>query len=120
MVLALKETSIQRVACGQSQTIVLAANGQVFAFGWNERQQIGTTDQEDVILPKHLDAISKYTIVDLAVGKFQSLFLDDKGQLHIFGWKEPYNMISKPQFAQIACGENHCIASTGMAYYLGS
>ena len=88
---ALEDVQIESVSSGPSAVHQFAVSneGKVYAWGRNEKGQLGLNDLKDRKCPTLVTELTGYRIVATAVGKNHSLFLTDKGQI-------------------LACGDNKC------------
>lgn len=88
---ALENVQIESVSSGPSAVhqFAVTTEGKVYAWGRNERGQLGTNDLKDRKCPTLITALDGYRVVAAATGRNHSLFLTDKGQV-------------------LACGENKC------------
>lgn len=88
---ALSDVQIESVSSGSCAVHQLAVTteGQVYAWGRNERGQLGINDLKDRKCPTLVQGLSGYRVVSTAVGRNHSLFLTDKGQV-------------------LSCGDNKC------------
>ena len=59
-------------------TFAVTKDGRVFAWGRNEKSQLGLGHQKDVYCPKLIDELTGHKIVSAAVGRNHSLFLTGK------------------------------------------
>jgi len=88
---ALEEVQIESISSGPSAVHQFAVDteGKVYAWGRNEKGQLGLNDLKDRKCPTVVEELTGYRVVATAVGKNHSLFLTDKGQV-------------------LACGDNKC------------
>merc|ERR1711936_1288746 len=88
---ALEEVQIESVSSGPSAAhqFAIDTEGKVYAWGRNEKGQLGLNDLKDRKCPTVVEELTGYRIVATAVGKNHSLFLTDKGEI-------------------LACGDNKC------------
>jgi len=88
---ALEDVQIESVSSGPSAVHQFAVSneGMVYAWGRNEKGQLGLNDLKDRKCPTLVTELTGYRIVATAVGKNHSLFLTDKGEI-------------------LACGDNKC------------
>lgn len=88
---ALEDVQIESVSSGASAVHQFAVSneGKVYAWGRNEKGQLGLNDLKDRKCPTLVEDLTGYRVVATACGKNHSLFLTDKGQV-------------------LACGDNKC------------
>jgi alpha-tubulin suppressor-like RCC1 family protein len=76
---------IIQVAPGDSHTLALTEEGQVYAWGYNGVSQLGTGDTNQTTTPI-LIKINNEKIISLAAGYAHSLAITRKGDLYIWGY----------------------------------
>ena len=88
---ALIDVQIEAVSTGTctAHLFAISDEGKVYAWGRNEKGQLGLGDLRDRKCPTLVTALDGYRIVAARVGRGHSLFLTDKGQV-------------------LACGDNKC------------
>jgi len=88
---ALEDVQIESVSSGASAVHQFAVSneGKVYAWGRNEKGQLGLNDLKDRKCPTLVEDLTGYRVVATSCGKNHSLFLTDKGQV-------------------LACGDNKC------------
>lgn len=69
--------SVASVCTGENHSIFLAHDGSVWVLGSNSKGQLGTGNNKQVEIPKHIKLSAKIILV--ASGDSHSLFLDDSG-----------------------------------------
>ncbi|GLE10036.1 hypothetical protein PINS_up022010 [Pythium insidiosum] len=76
------------VACGNEQTALLSADGDVYACGYNDSGQCGTGTTVRVLRPTRVLALSSKKIVRLFAGNGSEHLaaLTDSGRLYTFGF----------------------------------
>jgi alpha-tubulin suppressor-like RCC1 family protein len=72
-------------SAGKTHTLVLTSIGQAFAFGKNDRGQLGLKDKKDRLRPTQVLALVNERIVKLAAGGGHSAFLDALGIVYTCG-----------------------------------
>ncbi len=86
------------ISCGFGQVLALTENGEVYAWGRNNKGQVGNGARQNVLSPYKLPL---QNIVQIAAGGQFSLALDSSGQL--WGWGDnEFNILSpgsEPFFA---------------------
>merc|ERR1711884_70572 len=95
---ALEDVQIEYVSSGPAavHTFAVDTEGKVYAWGRNEKGQLGLNDLKDRKCPTVVEELTGYRVVSTAVGKNHSLFLTDQGQV-------------------LACGDNKCGQVAGKA-----
>ncbi|WP_022882881.1 RCC1 domain-containing protein [Gryllotalpicola ginsengisoli] len=81
----LPDIEFTKLAAGYNHALALAANGSVYAWGYNGYGQLGTGDTTNRTTPVKLTALSGKTITDIAAGAYQSYFLDSTGAVWAVG-----------------------------------
>ena len=140
--LAKRGVVVKSVACGEAHTLLLEAEGRVYAFGWAEDGQLGLAEDilKDGIMsksPRCVHAISN-KIIKISAGSIFSACLSDNGQVLVWGNGEEGqlgigNSITSAEFpvvvgrlkhefiVDIVCGGNYmlCVAQSGKVYGWG-
>ena len=77
---ALKDLEIESVSSGSAAVhqFAVTTDGKVYAWGRNERGQLGVNDLKDRKCPTLVEALTGYRIVATAAGRMHSLFLTGK------------------------------------------
>eukprot|EP01083_Nonionella_stella_P107539 311542_1 len=78
---ALMKKKIIKIASYYAHSLCIDANGCVFAWGRNEKGQLGLGDCEDRNTPQILDVFKQYNALSVAVGGNHSLILTDEGNV---------------------------------------
>lgn len=136
---ALEEVQIESVSSGPSAVhqFAITDEGKVYAWGRNEKGQLGLNDLKDRKCPTLVEDLDGYRIVHIAVGKNHSLFLTDKGQVLACGDNKCGQMAQKaggmvkspkivsydgPPACRISCGQEFCglVDVQGNVYMWGS
>eukprot|EP00741_Cyanophora_paradoxa_P003473 tig00000711_g3373.t1 len=126
------------VACGTSHTLVLADNGEVYAFGNNEQGQLGVgVGEARVKSPAHVEVLKGKGTRQIACGDLHSIALTTVGEVFAWGANDYGQLghggaqgealprrveaLSGINVTQIACGDNHSMAlsDTGELYAWG-
>jgi len=84
---------VKKICGGDTHTLLLSDNGDVFAWGSNKYGQLGTNDpigNHYEALPKKIPYFkdNKIDIVDIASGPTHSFALSDKGLLYAWGFND--------------------------------
>jgi len=136
---ALEEVQIESISSGPSAVHQFAVDteGKVYAWGRNEKGQLGLNDLKDRKCPTVVEELTGYRVVATAVGKNHSLFLTDKGQVLACGdnkcgqiGKKAGGMVKKPELVtydgppacRVACGQEFSgiVDVQGNVYMFGS
>lgn len=83
--------SITAVAAGEQHSLALASDGSVFAWGYNNRGQLGTGGTSASSLPVAVtttgsSSLAGKTVVAIAAGAHHSVALASDGTVHCWGW----------------------------------
>uniref|UniRef100_A0A8C2J4L7 Regulator of chromosome condensation (RCC1) and BTB (POZ) domain containing protein 1 n=2 Tax=Cyprinus carpio TaxID=7962 RepID=A0A8C2J4L7_CYPCA len=73
------------IACGQTSSMAVADNGEVYAWGYNGNGQLGLGNNGNQLTPCRLIALQGFCVVQIASGYSHSLALTDEGLLYAWG-----------------------------------
>ncbi|XP_028923070.1 E3 ISG15--protein ligase HERC5-like [Ornithorhynchus anatinus] len=137
-VCALAGVPLARMEAGGAHSLALSATGAVFAWGRNDRGQLGLGHAQDVRRPTPVTALEKQTIVSVSCGEEHTAVLTQDGLVLTFGAgthgqlghnstrSQPRPRLVAELFgsraAQIACGRSHTlihVPATGRVYSCG-
>ncbi|XP_076831350.1 putative E3 ubiquitin-protein ligase HERC3 isoform X2 [Brachyhypopomus gauderio] len=128
LVVALDAQKIAGVACGQSHSLALSEQGQVFAWGAGEGGQLGLGSREDAVrVPRLIKKLCEHRISQVMCGNQHCIALSRDGQLFTWGQNssgqlgvgkgEPNSLSPQPlkslcgiPLAQISAGGDHSFA----------
>lgn len=120
---------VAKVVCGSYHTLVLGADGNVWAMGLNNYGQLGLGDHEERITADLIDPENwrGERVVDAAAGEHHSLVLLSSGHVLAFGRADscqlgvemgterasplPVHIGALEGVRMIASGGNHCLAA---------
>jgi len=88
-------SNIKQISCGNSHTLVLNNQGEVFTFGENHSGQLGLGHTEGQSVPVKIESLSGIKYV--ACGGNHSLVVHDSGEIFAFGGN---------RFGQLGIGNN--------------
>ncbi|KAL8206720.1 UNVERIFIED_CONTAM: hypothetical protein K2H54_021444 [Gekko kuhli] len=135
---ALEAQTIVHVNCGKEHSLAVCSNGRVFSWGAGTSGQLGTGELKDRLIPKKIEGLSTYKIIQVACGHNHSIALTKDGR--VFSWGQNiYGQLGigkevssqgRPQhvpaldgipLAQVAAGGEHSFALSlsGVAYGWG-
>ncbi|XP_060578090.1 protein RCC2-like [Ruditapes philippinarum] len=86
--------------CCSTHSFLIDTEGKVYAFGRNEKGQLGVGNLNRVDKPTIVDCLSGYNIVDAACGRNHSLFLTEH---FILVLQQLLNVVPPP-IRKLACG----------------
>ncbi|EAR94877.2 chromosome condensation regulator RCC1 repeat protein (macronuclear) [Tetrahymena thermophila SB210] len=93
-----KDQKIIKIACGETHSLLLSEQGQVFACGENQRGQLGLGRNKKVVLqPQYLsneNLFASESIIDIACGRF-SVAITQKTQ-SLYAWGQFCDTDSNP------------------------
>eukprot|EP01117_Protostelium_nocturnum_P010272 TRINITY_DN3692_c0_g1_i1.p1 TRINITY_DN3692_c0_g1~~TRINITY_DN3692_c0_g1_i1.p1 ORF type:complete len:435 (+),score=125.33 TRINITY_DN3692_c0_g1_i1:143-1306(+) len=129
------ETIVQ-CSAGDAFSLALSSEGRVFSFGKNDLGQLGSNIEGIASEPTLVEFPADVKITKIACGMGHSLAIDDKGELHSWGWngygqlgmgdtenrRLPHKVGElKKKVKSIACGGWHsaCLTEDGEAYTWG-
>ena len=79
--------SVFDIQCGCRHTAFLSRNGYLYCVGSNQYGQIGQESNIlQLLIPQRID--HEYKIKSLKVGRFRTLFIDEKQKVYGFGWND--------------------------------
>uniref|UniRef100_A0A672PLJ3 Regulator of chromosome condensation (RCC1) and BTB (POZ) domain containing protein 1 n=1 Tax=Sinocyclocheilus grahami TaxID=75366 RepID=A0A672PLJ3_SINGR len=73
------------IACGQTSSMAVADNGEVYGWGYNGNGQLGLGNNGNQLTPCRLIALQGFCVVQIASGYAHSLALTDEGLLYAWG-----------------------------------
>ena len=76
-----KEEQIMDIAVGNCHTLAVTSRGKVFAWGWNDKYQCGTSGNR----PRLVEGLKDHKIVQLSCGDDHNLVLTSNGEVLGFG-----------------------------------
>ncbi|KAM3831580.1 putative E3 ubiquitin-protein ligase HERC6 isoform 1-T1 [Vipera latastei] len=81
---ALKAQMITYISCGKEHSLAISNQGRVFSWGAGGFGQLGTGILEDSLIPKEIDSLSMYNVIQVACGHYHSIALTKDGR--VFSW----------------------------------
>ncbi|CAI5784678.1 probable E3 ubiquitin-protein ligase HERC6 [Podarcis lilfordi] len=135
---ALETQTIVHISCGKEHSLAVCNNGRVFSWGAGAFGQLGTGELKERLIPKKVDGLSKYKIIQVACGNYHSIALAKDGR--VFSWgqnthgqlglgKEVTNQAGPQQIsaldgiplAQVAAGgsQSFALSLSGVVYGWG-
>ncbi|TSK17915.1 RCC1 and BTB domain-containing protein 1 [Bagarius yarrelli] len=73
------------VACGQTATMAVTDNGEVFSWGYNGNGQLGLGRNGNYLTPCRIEALQRVCILQVVCGYAHALALTDEGLLYAWG-----------------------------------
>ena len=80
--------TINSITCGGGHSLVLASDGKIYSFGWNNFGQLGNGNNSDSNVPVAVNmsgVLSGKTITSLAGGFYHSIALASDGNIYAWG-----------------------------------
>ncbi|EFJ39741.1 hypothetical protein VOLCADRAFT_70529 [Volvox carteri f. nagariensis] len=77
---------VHRVACGDTHTLVVAGEGELFTFGRNQNGQLGLGHTNDCLSPQLVVALQGERVRSVACGSEHSLAATESGTVFSWGW----------------------------------
>ncbi|KAM6441453.1 putative E3 ubiquitin-protein ligase HERC6 [Liasis olivaceus] len=81
---ALEVQTIIYISCGKEHSLAVCNQGRVFSWGAGGFGQLGTGKLEDVFIPKKINSLSMYSVIQVACGHYHSIALTKDGR--VFSW----------------------------------
>eukprot|EP00298_Acanthocystis_sp_HF-20_P008226 c17557_g1_i1.p1 GENE.c17557_g1_i1~~c17557_g1_i1.p1 ORF type:complete len:407 (-),score=185.04 c17557_g1_i1:140-1360(-) len=76
---------IVNASAGGDHTLLLTADGHVYAMGWNELGQCGFPEADDVLTPRALESLVSFKVSSFAAGDTHSVFVNGLGLAYTCG-----------------------------------
>ncbi|WVZ86154.1 hypothetical protein U9M48_032987 [Paspalum notatum var. saurae] len=83
------------ISAGTFHCAVLARDGRVFTWGWNDHGCLGLADAEEgasVVLPTAVAGLEGVKARHVSAGYFTTFVVADNGGVYSFGWGRPQNL----------------------------
>ena len=83
------------ISAGTFHCAVLARDGRVFTWGWNDHGCLGLADAEEgasVVLPTAVAGLEGVKARHVSAGYFTTFVAADNGGVYSFGWGRPQNL----------------------------
>lgn len=116
------------LVAGSRASLAISADGDVFSWGWNARATLGHGHRDQVVpKPRRIAALRGTSVVQVALGGWHALYLDEKGHVWASGGDEymqsgqgakerdvliPTRCLSSLRVCQVAAGGMHSLALT--------
>ncbi|KAL7982105.1 hypothetical protein Chor_001162 [Crotalus horridus] len=72
------------ISCGKEHSLAISNQGRVFSWGAGGFGQLGTGILENSLIPKKIDSLSMYNVIQIACGQYHSIALTKDGR--VFSW----------------------------------
>eukprot|EP00743_Colponemidia_sp_Colp-15_P005604 GILK01006026.1.p1 GENE.GILK01006026.1~~GILK01006026.1.p1 ORF type:complete len:461 (+),score=58.97 GILK01006026.1:46-1428(+) len=112
------EGMIKQVACGYQHTVVLLANGDVYAWGDNEFGQLGTGDERSRRRPRRIRGFSQKGVRSIVAGAQYTMAITTDGAVLSCGRFQFANEVTirkdlvSINITSVSCGFSHAVART--------
>ncbi|XP_061081806.1 RCC1 and BTB domain-containing protein 1 isoform X3 [Conger conger] len=81
----LQNKAVVSIACGQTSSMAVVDNGEVYGWGYNGNGQLGLGNNGNQLIPCRLTALQGLCVLQIASGYAHSLALTDEGLLYAWG-----------------------------------
>nr|XP_026484631.1 probable E3 ubiquitin-protein ligase HERC2 isoform X1 [Vanessa tameamea] len=86
LVTALSGLEVVAIACGGAHSACLTARGRVYTWGKGRYGRLGHGDSEDQLVPKLVEALSSYRVIDIACGSGDAQTLCITDDDNVWSW----------------------------------
>ncbi|EFN61765.1 RCC1 and BTB domain-containing protein 1 [Camponotus floridanus] len=76
---------IVHISCGQTSSMVVTDNGEVYGWGYNGVGQLGIGNYVNQMTPSRVGSLIGVVIIKVACGYAHTLALSDEGKLYVWG-----------------------------------
>ncbi|KAL4527306.1 hypothetical protein Ndes2526B_g08991 [Nannochloris sp. 'desiccata'] len=76
------------LVAGSRSSVAISADGDVYTWGWNSRASLGQGHRDHVPKPRRVAGLRGVPIVQVALGGWHTLLLDNQGQIWACGGDE--------------------------------
>uniref|UniRef100_A0A8D0CL40 Regulator of chromosome condensation (RCC1) and BTB (POZ) domain containing protein 1 n=1 Tax=Scleropages formosus TaxID=113540 RepID=A0A8D0CL40_SCLFO len=83
--ICLQNKAVVSIACGQTSSMAVADNGEVYGWGYNGNGQLGLGNNGNQLTPCRLAALQGVCVLQIVCGYAHSLALTDEGLLYAWG-----------------------------------
>ncbi|KAH0615832.1 hypothetical protein JD844_026393 [Phrynosoma platyrhinos] len=84
LIQALEAQAIVNISCGKDHSLAVCNKGRVYSWGAGAFGQLGTGELGDRLIPRTINALSTYTVIQVACGHYHSIALTKDGR--VFSW----------------------------------
>ncbi|XP_048656888.1 RCC1 and BTB domain-containing protein 2 isoform X3 [Marmota marmota marmota] len=83
----LSNKQVIEVACGSYHSLVLTADGEVFAWGYNNSGQVGSGSTANQPIPRRVTGcLQNKVVMNIACGQMCSMAVVDTGEVYVWGY----------------------------------
>ncbi|CAH0722311.1 unnamed protein product, partial [Brenthis ino] len=86
LITALSGLEVVAIACGGAHSACLTARGRVYTWGKGRYGRLGHGDSEDQLVPKLVEALSSYRVIDVACGSGDAQTLCITDDDNVWSW----------------------------------
>ena len=80
-----KNVHVEKIACGNDHSLALTSIGKVYAWGRNNRGQLGIGMEAQVGSPELIVGLSQSVVSDIACGDQHSVAICEPGSVYSWG-----------------------------------
>lgn len=77
---------VRSVACGDTHTLVVTGDGELYSFGRNQNGQLGLESRDDALAPQRVKALQDQEVISISCGAEHSLAATATGEVYAWGW----------------------------------
>ncbi|KAJ2946601.1 hypothetical protein O0L34_g12657 [Tuta absoluta] len=86
LITALSGLEVVQIACGGAHSACLTARGRIYTWGKGRYGRLGHGDSEDQLVPKMVDALAQYRVIDVACGSGDAQTLCITDDDNVWSW----------------------------------
>ncbi|XP_068628740.1 probable E3 ubiquitin-protein ligase HERC2 [Battus philenor] len=86
LISALSGLEVVAIACGGAHSACLTARGRIYTWGKGRYGRLGHGDSEDQLVPKMVEALSQYRVIDVACGSGDAQTLCITSDDNVWSW----------------------------------
>lgn len=86
MIAALVGVEVVKIACGGAHSACISAAGHLFTWGKGRYGRLGHGDSEDQLIPKLVEALVGYRVIDVACGSGDAQTLCITDDDNVWSW----------------------------------
>ncbi|XP_063067655.1 RCC1 and BTB domain-containing protein 1 [Engraulis encrasicolus] len=81
----LQNKHVASITCGQTSSMAVVDNGEVYGWGYNGNGQLGLGNNGNMLVPSRLVALQGFCVQQISSGYAHTLALTDEGLLYAWG-----------------------------------
>ncbi|XP_049884481.1 probable E3 ubiquitin-protein ligase HERC2 isoform X2 [Pectinophora gossypiella] len=86
LITALSGLEVVQIACGGAHSACLTARGRIYTWGKGRYGRLGHGDSEDQLVPKMVEALTSYRVIDVACGSGDAQTLCITDDDNVWSW----------------------------------